>query len=92
VLDETADEAQDVSVTRIIIVGYEGGAASQTNRALTASARAYAVQQGLLKRGVDPDRLYAMASAAHPEADEAAPAFIADRRAEIIIQRGTPGF
>lgn len=92
VLDETAREAQEAHAVRIVVIGYEGGAASEAERASTASARASIIQQALVKRGIDPRLLYVMAAAAPPQAGFPTPAFITDRRAEVIIEHGKPGF
>ncbi len=91
VLDETAKEAQEAHAVRILVIGYTGGSAGEADRAQNASARAGLVQQALLRRGIDPRLVYVMASAA-PVPTAAAPAFIAERSAEIIIEHGKPGF
>ncbi|HXZ69146.1 MAG TPA: OmpA family protein [Alphaproteobacteria bacterium] len=90
-LDETARRAHDLRASRIVIVGY-AVAQSEAERERTASARAYMVQQSLIERGISPHSLYVMASAARPEPSATAPAFIAERRADVIIERGRTGF
>jgi len=91
-LDETVKRAHDLRASRIVIVGYAPAGQSESERAKIASARAALVQQSLLDRGIDPHTLYVMASAARPESNSTAPAFIADRRADIVIERNRTGF
>jgi len=90
-LDETAKRAHDLRASRIVIVGYAATSQSEAERERIASARAYVIQQSLIDRGISPHALYVMASAARPEPNSVAPAFIADRRADVILERGKPG-
>jgi len=91
VLDETAKEAQEGHAVRVVVIGYGTGVESEADRASTASARAKLIEQALVQRGLDPKLLYVMAAATASDTAFSAPSFIADRRAEVVIERGTPG-
>lgn len=91
-LDETAKEAREDHAVRVIVIAYGTGVESAADRTGTASARAKLIKDALVQGGLDPRLLYVMAATAAPsDAGSSAPAFIADRRAEVVIERGAPG-
>ena len=92
VLDEAVNRAHDLRSSRIVIVGYAPANLSRGERANLPSAQTSLIRDSLIDRGISPGTLYVMVSAATPEPDSAAPSFIAERRADIIIERSRAGF